>query len=366
MSKEEIKEHQLYISSLSVLWNLWRENKGSFSAKKMWFKILFFTIVSAPFRWLQNLVYKRRIEAIDFKDNAPVFVIGHWRSGTTHLHYLLSKDIQFSYLEAFQAFFFRVALVSKKTMKPLLNRLMPRTRPQDNVAINAGAPTEEEHPLTNLTHRSSMHSFFFPKNQNYFIRYHLFDTSEKSIAKWKKSYRRMLQEIAFYNGTDKRLLLKNPHNTARIKILKDMFPNAKFIFIHRNPFEVYQSTEHLYKKTIRSQFLQKFSEKEISECIIKCYELLMKQYLELKINIPKDQLTEISFNELSVSPLSTLERIYLELNIDGFENTKPKFESYIQDQKNYRKNKFIELPDALKNKLKDRWGFAFKAWNYPY
>ena len=176
----------------------------------------------------------------------------------------------------------------------------------------------------------------------------------------------MLQEIAFYNGTDKRLLLKNPHNTARIKILKDMFPNAKFIFIHRNPLEVYQSTEHLYKKTIRSQFLQDFSDEEISECIIKCYELLMKQYLELKNNIPKGQLTEISFNELSVNPLSTLERIYLELNIDGFENTKPKFESYIQDQKNYRKNKFIELPDALKNKLKNRWGFAFKAWNYPY
>ena len=176
----------------------------------------------------------------------------------------------------------------------------------------------------------------------------------------------MLQEIAFYNGTDKRLLLKNPHNTARIKVLKDMFPKAKFIFIHRNPLEVYQSTEHLYKKTIRSQFLQDFSDEEISECIIKCYELLMKQYLELKNNIPKGQLTEISFDELSVNPLSTLERIYLELNIDGFENTKPKFESYIQDQKNYRKNKFIELPDALKNKLKDKWGFAFKAWNYPY
>ena len=365
MSKEEIKEHQLYISSLSLLWKLWRENRGDFSEKKMWWKILFFTIISAPFRWLQILVYRNRIQSIDFKNNAPVFVIGHWRSGTTHLHYLLSKDNQFSYLEAFQAFFFRVALVSKKTMKPLLNKLMPRTRPQDNVAIDAGAPTEEEHPLTNLTHRSSMHSFFFPKNQNYFKHYHLFHTSEKSISKWKKSYKRMLQEIAFYNGSNKRLLLKNPHNTARIKILIDMFPNAKFIFIHRNPYEVYKSTEHLYKKTIQSQFLQKFNDEEISECVISCYELVMKQYLELKNSIPKDQLTEISFNELSNKPLITLERIYHELNIDGFEKIKPSFKTYIQDQKDYRKNKFVELPEGLKSKLKHRWGFAFKAWDYP-
>ena len=366
MSKEEIKEHQLYISSLSLLWKLWRENRGNFSEKKMWWKILFFTIISAPFRWLQILVYRNRIQTIDFKNNAPVFVIGHWRSGTTHLHYLLSKDNQFSYLEAFQAFFFRVALVSKKSMKPLLNKLMPRTRPQDNVAIDAGAPTEEEHPLTNLTHRSSMHSFFFPKNQNYFTHYHLFETSEKSISQWKKSYKRLRQVIAFYNGSNKRLLLKNPHNTARIKILKDMFPNAKFIFIHRNPYEVYKSTEHLYKKTIKSQFLQEFNDEEISECIISCYELVMKRYLELKNSIPKGQLTEISFNELSNKPLITLERIYHELNIDGFDKIKPSFETYIQEQKDYRKNKFIELPEELKSKLKHRWGFAFKAWDYPH
>ena len=366
MSKEEIKEHQLYISSLGVLWRLWKDNRKGLTTKNMWWKILFFTVISAPFRWIQLLAYRKRIQAIDFKNNPPVFVIGHWRSGTTHLHYLLSKDSQFSYLEAFQAFFFRVALVSKKTMKPLLNRLMPRTRPQDNVVIDAGAPTEEEHPLTNLTHRSSMHSFFFPKNQNYFKRYHLFETSEKSLSRWKKSYKRMLQEIAYYNGPERTLLLKNPHNTARIKVLKEMFPNAKFIFIHRNPFDVYKSTEHLYKKTIKSQFLQRFSDEEISECVISCYELVMKQYLDLKKFIPEDQLTEISFNDLSNSPLSELERIYKTLNIAGFEKIKPSFESYIQDQKNYQKNKFIELPEELKSKLKDRWGFAFKAWNYPH
>ena len=64
-------------------------------------------------------------------------------------------------------------------MKPLLNKLMPKTRPQDNVEINASAPTEEEHPLTNLTHRSGMQSFFFQKI-SYFNEYNVLKPQKKT------------------------------------------------------------------------------------------------------------------------------------------------------------------------------------------
>ena len=76
----------------------------------------------------------------------------------------------------------------------------------------------------------------------------------------------MLKNIAYYNGEQKQLLLKNPHNTGRLKILKEMqSSNAKFIFIHRNPYEVFNSTKHLYQTTIKSQFLQEFSEGDIEK-----------------------------------------------------------------------------------------------------
>ena len=365
MSKKAIKEHQLYISSLGVLWKLWRVNKKSITSIKMCLKILLFTILSTPFRLLQKLRYDKKIKNIELKNTPPIFVIGHWRSGTTHLHYLLTQDPRFSHLEAFQAFFFRIALVSKRTMKPLLNRLMPKTRPQDNVLINATAPTEEEHPLTNLTHRSAMHSFFFPRNQIYFRKYHLFEATSLSVNKWKQTYNRMLQEIAFYNGPEKTLLLKNPHNTGRVKILLELYPDAKFIFIHRNPYDVYQSTTHLYNTTIKSQFLQEFSSQEISDTVIKTYELVMKQYLKTKANLPKNKISEISFDELSRNPIETLKRIYSDLNIQDFDNALPYFNSYLDKQKNYKKNKFKPLAEDIKRKLTDNWSFAFETWNYP-
>ena len=147
MSEKEIKEHQFFISSNPVLYRLWRDNKKSITQKKMFFKILLFTTISAPFRWVQKILYQRRINKINLEKNPPVFVIGHWRSGTTHLHYLLAQDRRFSFLEAFQAFFFRAALVSRTFMKPLLNKLMPKTRPQDNVEINASAHLQRKNTL---------------------------------------------------------------------------------------------------------------------------------------------------------------------------------------------------------------------------
>ena len=364
MSQKEIKEHQLFISSFRLVYQLWKDNKGSIKNKKMFFKIFLFTSISAPFRWFQKLIYQRKINAVNLKNKPPVFVIGHWRSGTTHLHYILAQDQRFSFLEAFQAFFFRTAFVSRSFMKPLLNKLMPKTRPQDNVEINASAPTEEEHPLTNLTHRSGMQSFFFPKNISYFNEYNVFETSKENIKAWQKVYDKMLKSIAYYNGEQKQLLLKNPHNTGRLKILKEMYPNAKFIFIHRNPYEVFNSTKHLYQTTIKSQFLQEFSEGDIEKRVLHCYEKTMLAYLQQKEELDENHLIEISYDELSSKPMECMEKIYERLDLGEFKSVQPQFETYLNKQKGYKKNTFKPIDLSLKKQINERWKFAFEVWNY--
>ena len=361
----EIKEHQLFISSIKHWLKLKKENKIAPSKKKMARKITLFVILFAPFRWVQTILIAARVKRISFENNPPVFVIGHWRSGTTHLHYLLSQDKRFVYLDSFQAFFFRVAFVSKGIMRPLLGYLMPSTRLQDNVKIDAHSPQEEEHPLTNLTEKSGMQIFFFPKNRSYFDKYNVFEgTTEKEIKDWKKVYLKMLKQISLFQGKKKQLLLKNPHNTGRIKILLELFPNAKFIFIHRNPYEVYSSTKYLYQKAVKTQFLQEFSEKEIEERILYCYEKSMQKYLEHKHLIPKGSLFEISFNELEKQPINSLEKIYIKLNISDFNKNKTLFKIYLETVKSYKKNQLVEIPNEVKDQINTRWKFAFDNWKY--
>ena len=75
------------------------------------------------------------------------------------------------------------------------------------------------------------------------------------------------------------LFLKNPHNTSRVKELLELYPKAKFIFIHRNPYDVYHSTLHLFRKMVSSQFLQDFSEEQISERVLYAYWTTLQKYI---------------------------------------------------------------------------------------
>ncbi len=367
MSDYEVKQHQLFISSLRLLKVLKKQNKISKQHRKMFRKIMLMTILTAPLRWLQSLLFSRKIKKVNFENNPPVFVLGHWRSGTTHLHYLLSKDKKFGYLENFQAFFFRVAFISKTIMKPVLNLFMPKTRPQDNIKINANSPSEEEHPLTNITEKSGMQTFFFPQNISYYDKYNIFKgTTEKEKASWKKSYHWLLQNISYYVGTDKQLLLKNPHSMGRIEVLRAMYPNAKFIHIHRNPYDVYNSNIHLYQKTIRTQFLQEFSDQEIEERVLFCYETSMKKFLKDWNEIPEENRVEISYKELSQNPVETIEKIYEKIQLGDYSAVKPEIENYLKEEGTYKKNKFTPISDEILNKINNRWRFAIDTYKYDF
>lgn len=361
----KVTEHQLFISPLSLWLKLRRQNKIAKSKRWMATKITLFVLFSAPFRLTQSLLIKRKLKTIDLNDKPPVFVIGHWRSGTTHLHYLLWQDPQFVCLDAFQAFFFNVAFVSKTVMKPILNTFMPSTRPQDNVKIDANSPQEEEHPLTNRTEKSGMHVFFFPKNRSYFTKYNLFeDVSDKEINDWKKTYQDLLKKILLFQDPKKRLLLKNPHNTGRIKVLLEMFPNAKFIYIHRNPYEVYSSTRVLYKKAVRTQFLQEFSSEEVEQRILFCYRKTIERYLEYRSLIPKDQLYEVAYADLDARPLQEMKKMYEHLSLGEYNSVEPHFIKYLDSVQDFKKNKPIEIPDHILEQIHTDWEFAFKEWGY--
>ncbi|MGI9392884.1 MAG: sulfotransferase family protein, partial [Parvibaculales bacterium] len=207
-------------------------------------------------------------------------------------------------------------------------------------------------------------SFFFPKNMSYFSKYTLLKTSRQNIEKWKKIYSKMLKEIALYSGKHKKIILKNPHNTARVKILKEMYPGAKFIFIHRNPYDVFSSTKHLHMTLIKEQYMQAFSEHEINELVLHCYEQMMQGYLEQRKLIGIDNLIEISYSDLNENPMKCMEKVYKKLNLKNYQGVKKYFEDYLLSQQTYRKNAFTPLSAELKANIKRRWAFAFKAWDY--
>lgn len=363
MKKKKISQHQLFIS-YSRVWkalvfpNLWIWDN------KFWtnWKITLIFLLTWPIQMIEYYLFRKKIKKV--KVVAPIFILGHWRSGTTHLHYLMTSDPQFGYLTNFQAFLFNISLLGGKWLSSFTNRFFPKNRIMDNMLFGTNYPAEEELPLSNVSLCSAYHSMWFPKEDSFFEKYALF--SNISLAEklqWQKDYSMLLQKIAFSNK-GKALVLKNPLNTSRIQALLKLYPNAKFIFIHRNPIDVFYSTLHWYEKVVKSQFLQSFSDSELKEKTIRYYKQLMQAYLDQRKLIPDNQLVEISFQALEQEPLQSIKIIYKKLNLAGFENAQSYIENYIDQTKSYKKNKFeIKKEDLIT--VKEEWKFAFDEFKYP-
>ena len=183
---------KLFDSNIFVWFKLLRDNKIEWKFLNKILQISLISLITTPFQLLQQVyLFPLKIKKKEL-DHDPVFIIGHWRSGTTHLHYIMNLDDQFICLENYQAFFYRVAFIGKFILRPFLQAFIPKKRPQDNIEIDAYSPCEEEHPLTNLTTLSGMQSFFYNKNLSYFNQGNLFKgMSETQKTKWINRYHNM-------------------------------------------------------------------------------------------------------------------------------------------------------------------------------
>ena len=316
----------------------------------------------SPFRFYESRRLDKKINQIEISKQ-PVFILGHWRTGTTHLHNLLCQNPRFGWVTMLQAAFPR-SFMSTNVFKNLMKKIIPKTRPMDNMKMGVFEAQEEEMALGNLFPYSFYNAFYFPlKMKEHYYKFIRFRSiSNKILTQWKKVYYNLLQKTTLYmNG--KRLILKNPANTARIQYLLELFPDAKFIHIYRNPYVVYASTRNFYKKAIEGFMLQKISDSQIEENVFWLYKQMMKCYFDERKLIPSENLVEVKFENLEQNPIQHLESIFTRLKLKNFERIRSKFRSYIEGIKNYKKNKY-KLNDATIEKIYDQWGFTIEKWDY--
>ena len=326
------------------------------------FLINLVSTISIPFRLYEHWKFDDRINATKIS-SPPIFIIGHWRSGTTHLHNLMCQDTQFGFITMLQAAFPR-SFMSSNLFRYFVKTFLPKTRPMDNMKMGVNKPQEEEMALGNLFPYSFYNGFYFPeKTMEYFYKYIRFkNVSSKVKEHWKKVYYYMVKKTTLNMG-GKRLVLKNPANTARIRFLLELFPKAKFVHIYRNPYVVYASMRNFYRKTIEGFMLHKVKEKEIENNILSLYKQLMISYFKEKRLIPDGNLIELKFENFEIDTFNQLNRIYSGLEINGFERAKLKFSSYINSLKNYKKNTYLISQNAI-DKIKQHWSYTIKKWDY--
>lgn len=293
----------------------------------------------------------------------PVFVVGHWRSGTTHLQNILAHG-DFANIGPLAVGLPWDLLGLVRLARPLLERALPEDRYIDRIPVKPTSPQEDEIALASMTRLSYYHGLYFPKflDQNFDRAVFLDGCSDAEIAHWQRTLRHFLGKI-WLEQDRRRLLIKNPVYTARLAMLQEMFPGAKFVHIRRNPYEVFVSTRNFYRVLLPQLALQDYTHVDVDALVLRTFTRLMQRYDADHRAVPEGSLCEVRYEHLEADPLGTVERVYRDLDLPGFAEAEPAFNAYLASIRSYRKNQFVMAALDIA-KVDAAWGTFVDAWGY--
>jgi omega-hydroxy-beta-dihydromenaquinone-9 sulfotransferase len=325
---------------------------------------------------MQRLIFGKCIAGLDL-DLPPLFIIGHWRTGTTHLHELLTLDERFTAPTTLQCFVPAHFLISRRMLR-IFSFLLPEKRPMDDVAMSLDSPQEDEFALLNLGVPSPYETMMFPNHRpvgHEFL--NMSGVAREQVDAWKAGLLRFLQLVNYsckHQGklpiAPRRIVLKSPPHTARLAILRSMFPAAQFIHLVRHPCDVFASTVWLWRVMYNVQGFQipRFDllpngAPSIGQYVLDTMELIYRDFRAQAAQIPSHQFCEVRYEDLVRAPIVEMERIYRELKLGGFETARPKLECRLHKLKSYKRSGH-RVSEAERAEIFRRWRWYAEQYGY--
>lgn len=296
-------------------------------------------------------------------NHPPIFILGHWRSGTTLLHNLMTLDPQFTYPNLYQVMYPGNFLLTERIVTRLTGWVLPATRPMDNIPAGWNLPQEDEMALLSLTLMSPYLMLAHQGDPAKISRY--FDLSQLSPderRRWEDAFLTFVKKLTI--RADKPVVLKSPSHTFRIPVLLKMFPDARFVYIYRDPYAVYSSGMHLRRTLFRENGLGKPNFNGMSEEVLQVYSDCIETYERTKHLVPAGRLHEVKFEELEADPLGQMQRVYDALNLGGWKNVEPSIQKELPALNEYRKNSFT-MDEETMRLVYSHWQFSFMKYGYP-
>ncbi|WP_406816598.1 sulfotransferase family protein [Mycobacterium sp. M23085] len=336
-----------------------------------WHYAALFTLVSvvnSGLGLLQKILFDRRVAETVIAE-PPIFIIGHWRTGTTLLHELLVLDERYIGPTGFECVAPQHFLLTER-LAPLAGFMVSKHRPMDNMDSSLYHPQEDEFVWIMQGQPSPYLTLAFPNRPPEHERYlDLEQLSPRELEAWKRLLFQFVQRLFFRHR--KTVVLKNPNHSFRIKVLLEIFPEAKFIHIVRDPYVVYPSSIHLLKSLSRVHSLQRPTFEGLDERVFATYVDLYRKVDEGRKLVDPARFYELRYEDLVADPEGQLLRLYEHLGLGRFEQYRPRLRQYLADHVDYKTNSYHLTPEQRKvvterlGEVIDRYGYRSACASEP-
>lgn len=329
-----------------------------------WYIAVIATVVSfghTVLRYVQQGLYGRQVSRTPIR-HAPVFIIGHWRTGTTLLHEMLILDDRHTYANTYQCFEPNHFLLTERLFTRWMPFLMPTRRPMDNMAAGWDRPQEDEFALCMMGQPSTYLTIAFPNHRPQYPKYlDLRGLSPWALASWKRDFMRFLKHLNFKDP--RRLILKSPPHTARIRVLLELFPDARFVHIVRDPYVVFPSTVNMWKALYRTHALQCPTFAGLDDYVFSTFNRLYDGLERDRGLVRPSRFYEVRYEDLIRDPLGRMHALYEQLELGEFERVRPQLQEYVAKNAGYETNRY-DLTPELRAEITRRWETVIRKYGY--
>jgi LPS sulfotransferase NodH len=306
-------------------------------------------------------MYGGRIAATQLSQ-PPLFILGHWRSGTTYLHELLSLDPRFASPTTYRCFAPGHFLLTEWLVAGYMGFLMPRQRPMDNMAAGWERPQEDEFALLALGAPTPYFRVAFPNDPPPWLEFlDMQNVTPADLTRFEQALTYFVKALSFRSS--KQLLLKSPPHTGRLATLARLFPGAKFVHIARDPYALFASTRRLWESLDDVQGLQLPQHAGLDEYIFSALERMYNGFEQQQHVIAPENMCEVRYEELIANPVEGVASIYERLELGNFCEVRAAMSNFAGAQKDYQTNRHA-LEEPLKLEIRRRWDKYFTRFGY--
>ncbi len=284
------------------------------------------------------------------KIERPVFIVSNPRSGTTFTHRILCMDEErYVYMLMYHTIIPSVTFYKIVQAITVLDKRIGRPfrrffdwvdswffKGWEGIHPTGFNQSEEDEGLYIFSFLSVAICLVCPYMQEFGYLTIIDEMPERTRRNLRKYYRSSIQRFMYAEGRGKTLLNKNVITTGRLHTILDVFPDARIVYLIRDPESAVPSFISMFSapwKWIAPQLAENSVEyRALGQIAIDLYNYFHKN----KNKFNPENFYVIPYKNLTANPIQVIEEVYAHFEMDISEVFRGRLESHLNAPKKYK------------------------------